>query len=213
MLELGCGDGTFWTENKEKIPTQLLVNLTDISDGMLRDAKRAIGAQDTRFRYTVCGCERIPFGDDSFDLILANHVLFYCDDLEQVCEEIKRVLKPNGVFICSTYGQNHMKEISRLVTDFDDRIVLAAENLYDVFGKENGMTLLSKHFSNVTWKMYPDSLLVTDAEPVISYVLSCHGNQNQYILDRYKEFQNYVSEHTENGFYITKEAGIFVCHK
>ena len=36
--------------------------------------------------------------------------------------EIKRVLKPGGTFICSTYSSRHMKEISELVKGFDDRI-------------------------------------------------------------------------------------------
>ncbi|MDY4793194.1 MAG: hypothetical protein SO172_03395 [Pararoseburia sp.] len=55
--------------------------------------------------------------------------------------------------------------------------------------------------------------MVTDAQPLISYILSCHGNQNQFILERYKEFQTYVKKQMgDTGFYITKDAGIFVCH-
>ena len=60
---------------------------------------------------------------------------------------------------------------------------------------------------------YEDSLLVPDAEPLISYVLSCHGNQNQYILDRYKEFCSYTARKTKGGFFITKDAGVFLCEK
>ena len=41
---------------------------------------------------------------------------------------------PAGTFICSTYGKHHMQEISALVQDFDARIVLSAEKLYDRFG-------------------------------------------------------------------------------
>ena len=39
---------------------------------------------------------------ESFDIVIANHVLFYCEDLEKVCSEIKRVLKPGGRFVGST---------------------------------------------------------------------------------------------------------------
>ena len=49
-----------------------------------------------------------------------------------------------------------------------------------------------------------------EPEPLISYILSCHGNQGQYILDHYKEFQSYVRKKTDGGFHITKDAGIFV---
>lgn len=68
-------------------------------------------------------------------------------------------------------------------------------------------------FPKAQWLSYEDCLLVQDAEPLISYVLSCHGNQNQYILDRYKEFRAYTARKTAKGFRITKDAGVFLCEK
>ena len=112
--------------------------------------------------------------------------------------------------MCSTYSGSHMKEISELVTEFDDRIVLSADRLYERFGKENGKELLRKEFTDITWKQYEDHLNVTDADALIAYVLSCHGNQNRYIVDRYRDFRTFVKKKTENGFYITKDAGVFV---
>ena len=55
VLELGCGDGSLWLENKEKIPKQLHVVLSDISEGMLRDTRRAIHAnvKTSRFDFQV----------------------------------------------------------------------------------------------------------------------------------------------------------------
>ena len=137
ILELGCGDGTLWTENKEKLPDHVAVTLSDISEGMLRDARRAIGTEDGRFSFRSFDCHRIPYGEEQFDLVIANHVLFYCQDVQAVCREVKRVLKPSGRFVCSTYGREHMKEVSQLVQEFDEKIVLSADKLYEKFGKEN----------------------------------------------------------------------------
>lgn len=209
ILEIGCGDGTLWAENISKLPHDVEVILSDVSEGMVRDARRAIGG-DSRFSFCVCDCHQLPYEDETFDFVIANHVLFYCEDICRVCGEVKRVLKTDGRFLCSTYGSSHMKEVSQLVQNFDDRIVLSAEKLYEKFGKENGEGILSPYFANVEWKEYEDSLLVPEPEPLISYVLSCHGNQGQYILERYKEFQAYVRKKVAGGFYIIKDAGVFI---
>ena len=177
---------------------------------MVRDVKKTIGTADRRFHYEVMDAHHINAADHSVDLVIANHVLFYCEDLQKVYREVVRVLKPGGRFICSTYGMNHMKEISELVQEFDDRILLSADRLYEKFGKENGQELLEKFFSQVQWKQYEDSLNVTDGEALAAYVLSCHGNQNRYIVNRYKDFQAFVEKKTRKGFHITKDAGIFV---
>ena len=156
VLELGCGDGTLWNVDRDKIPEQTEIVVSDISDGMLRDARRTIGADDSRFRFRVFDAGRIPYDEDSFDLVIANHVLFYCEDIPKVCKEVKRVLKPGGRFVCSTYGNDHMGEVSELVQKFDDRIVLAAKNLYERFGKENGEEILKKDFEKIEWRRYED---------------------------------------------------------
>lgn len=213
VLELGCGDGSLWRENRALLPPDVNITLSDISKGMLRDARRTIGAGDPRFHFDAFDCHQIPYEEPRFDLVIANHVLFYCHDIKKVCREIQRILKPGGRFVCSTYSSRHMREVSQLVQEFDNRIVLAADNLYDIFGQENGYDILTPWFDQVIWKPYEDCLLIPDAEPLISYILSCHGNQNQYLLDRYKEFRTFVKGKVQGGFHITKDAGLFLCEK
>lgn len=213
ILEVGCGDGTLWMENRDRIPKDIEITLSDISEGMLRDARRTLGIQDKRFTFEVMDCQDIPYGDNVFDLVIADHVLFYCEEIEKALGEIRRVLKPGGILVCSTYGNDHMKEVSELVQEFDEHIVLAAENLYERFGKENGEGLLKPYFGEIHWRTYEDYLLVPDPEPLISYILSCHGNQGQYIPERYREFFSYVKKKTDKGFRITKDAGVFIGRK
>lgn len=212
ILELGCGNGALWAENLQKLPSPITITLSDISEGMLRDARRNIGQEDSRFLFQCFDCHQIPFPPQSFDLVIANHLLFYCQDISQVCQEIARVLKPKGRFLCSTYGTKHMKEISNLVQEFDSRIVLAADNLYEHFGLENGKNILEKHFSSVECIQFKDEIFLDQPEPLIQYILSCHGNQNQILLDRYKDFRIFVEKKTRKGFHITKDAGIFLCY-
>ena len=61
--------------------------------------------------------------------------------------------------------------------------------------------------------MYEDGLLVDKPEPLIAYILSCHGNQNRFIVDHYPEFYSFVKKYTDRGFKITKDAGIFIGYK
>lgn len=222
ILEIGCGDGAFWRENWAHMDDSLRIVLSDVSEGMLRDTKRQLEQMrnlDERvsvqeiFDYQTFDCQEIPYEDKVFDYVVANHVLFYCDDLDCVLSEVCRVLKPGGVFVCSTYGKMHMKEITDLVQEFNPSISLAAHNLYERFGLENGHKQLQPYFQQVEQRLYEDSLLVHHAEPLIEYILSCHGNQNQYILNRYKDFRSYVDKKTKKGFRVSKEAGIFLCKK
>ena len=84
---------------------------------MLKDARRALG-EDSRFSYKKFDCEKIPYEEEIFDLVIADHVLFYCEDIPQVLAECRRVLKNGGRFLCSTYGKQHMWEITDLVQQF-----------------------------------------------------------------------------------------------
>ncbi len=220
ILEIGCGNGAMWMENYDIIPDNTQVVLNDISEGMLRDTRRELeqfekknNSRKSKFQYCAFDCHEIPYKERSFDYVIANHVLFYCDNLNKVFSEIYRVLKPNGVLLCSGYGSNHMKEITDLVQGFQDQIILSADKLYEHFGLENGEQLLNEYFNSVECRRYEDSLFVTHPEPLIEYILSCHGNQNQYIVNRYKDFRVYVERKTKRGFRITKEAGLFICRK
>lgn len=210
ILELGCGEGSLWLENMERLPQNVHITVSDISEGMIRDIRRNIGT-DMRFTYETFDCHSIPAKSKSYDLVIANHLLFYCDDIPQVCQEIIRVLKTNGIFICSTYGSSHMQEITNLVQKFESRIILAAENLYERFGLNNGMEVLNTYFSNIETRLYEDEIIINEAEPLIEYILSCHGNQNQYLLERYHDFRIFVEKQVKKEYHITKEAGYFIC--
>lgn len=212
VLELGAGNGALWSRNIDKVPAGVNIILSDISEGMLADAKNGIGDKP-EFQYAVIDAQKIPFADNTFDLVIANHMLFYCDDISKVLSEIRRVLKPGASLVCSTYSKRHMREITDLVQNFNSNIVLSSTNLYERFGLDNGKQILSRFFSNVACKKYHDAIEISEAPPIISYILSCHGNQNEILLNHYQEFKQYVESKVVNGFSITKDAGYFTAIK
>ena len=208
ILEIGCGNGALWLENMNYIPPHVHITLSDISDGMLRDAKNSIN--DERFSFSCFNAENIPFEDESFDVVYANHMLFYCENIDLVLKECHRVLKKGGKLICSTYSKRHMKEITELVQEFDKDIVLSSDVLYERFGLDNGNNILNRYFDSVECIRYEDSIEISDSEPLINYIVSCHGNQNRILIDHYREFRDFVADKVKNGFHITKDAGIFI---
>ena len=230
VLELGCGDGRLWVDNIDSVISQNIkphITVSDISEGMVNDARRNITeayekcvknhknmvSSNNIFEYDVADCQNMSYNDASYDCVIANHVLFYCEDIDKACQEIVRVLKPGGVFVCATYGSRHMQEISQLVKECDKRIVLAADNLYDKFGLDTGDKQLNKYFTSVNIRRYDDCLKVDKAEPLVEYILSCHGNQNQYLLDRYSDFKSFIQKKLRKTLTITKDAGLFYCVK
>ena len=181
---------------------------------MVNDARDNLRGIDN-IEFKCFDCLSIPFDDDSFDIVIANHVMFYVSDIDKALKEIKRVLKKEGVFYCSAYGKNHMKEITDLVKEYDSRIVLSKINLFDVFGLENGKEILSRVFDDTEIRRYEnDSLIVDNPDDIEAYILSCHGNQTEYISRDYEQFRSYLKRNFKKGkFVIQKDAGIFVGYK
>ena len=212
ILEIGCGNGALWQQNLSVLPPHVQIVLSDISAGMIHDVQNRF-RNDARFSCMVFDAAHMPFDDNTFDLVIANHMLFYCDDLSQVLQECARVLRVNGHLEASTYSSRHMKEITELVQSFSPQIVLSKDKLYEKFGLDHGAQLLSPYFRDIERRKYQDSIVLHEAEPLIAYILSCHGNQNQLLLDRYKEFHDYVVKMTAGGFTITKDAGVFLAVK
>lgn len=209
LLELGCGNGKLWQENRIDLRNREIF-LSDISEGMVEEVRNKLGSD---FNCIVADAEKIPFKDSYFDSIIANHVLFYLNDLNLGLKEISRVLKPNGILYCSTYGKNHMKEITEIVQNFDSRINLSNHSLYDIFGLENGENILKEYFFSVQRMDYQDSLEITESKPLIDYIMSCHGNQNEILGPRLNEFKEYIEELLKNNgkIVVTKQAGLFIC--
>lgn len=207
LLEIGCGSGELWKNNTLNLRNREFF-LSDSSEGMVSEVRKKYGSA---FNCIVADCEKIPFKDAYFDCVIANHVLFYLQNLHQGITEICRVLKPDGVLYCSTYGSNHMKEITALVQAFDSKITLSQTNLYEVFGLENGKDILNPYFSSVEVSYYPDELIVDEAQPLVDYIMSCHGNQSEIIGPRLIEFKEFIQKQLP--LHITKEAGVFICKK
>ncbi len=215
ILEVGCGNGELWRWVKDHRPDFLAgarILLSDVSAGMVAEAEKRIG-EDAHFSYACFDCMQLPLPDQSQDIVVANHVMFYVKYPEKALAEIRRVLRSGGVFVCSTYGRNHMKEISALVQEFDPQISLSQVKLHEAFGLDGGEEQLRPFFEHIEKRRYVDELRVTDVMPLLDYIMSCHGNQHEYLDVRYERFKSFLREKLSRKGYIkiTKDAGMFYC--
>lgn len=112
ILEVGCGPGWFWRQNSIRIPGDWRLSLSDLSPGMVGEAKKHVAHLQTEF--AVADVQALPFAANAFDAVIANHMLYHVPDRQQAIAEFKRVLAPGGRLYVSTIGEDHMQEIERL---------------------------------------------------------------------------------------------------
>jgi len=115
ILELCCGNGLLWEMNKEHISPRWEPILSDISPGMVKVAHTKLVKYLKQTEFLVIDAAEIPFVEKSFDVVIANHMLYHMDNLVKVLSEIRRVLTPEGVLYASTIGQDHFKELKALL--------------------------------------------------------------------------------------------------
>jgi ubiquinone/menaquinone biosynthesis C-methylase UbiE len=215
ILELGCGNAILWKSYLNNIPDDAHILLSDFSEGMLNDARKVLGDAADRFEYEVINAEQIPYPDDSFDAVIANLMLYHVPNRKKALSEISRVLKTDGVFYATAFGLDYMEELSDLVSNYDERINCSLKPFARAFGLENGKEQLSKSFEDVKIIKYRDGLEVTEAEPLVNYVLSFSNVRETIDEDKIKGFTEYVADviKDKNEIKISKESGMFIAKK
>ncbi|MBM3130466.1 MAG: class I SAM-dependent methyltransferase [Chloroflexi bacterium] len=205
VLEIGCGTGALWRENRARIPATWQLTLTDFSLGMI-ETTRATGVAAN---FAQNDAQAIPFRDASFDAVIANHMLYHVPDVARALAEFQRVLKPGGKLFAATNGTDHMRELDELVAQF-----LGAEKILRelTFHRDNGSAILASHFPNARWIEYPDTLVVTEVEPLIAYAMSGFIGKQIIGSERENALREFVAARIarDGAFRITKSTGVFI---
>lgn len=208
ILELGCGNGEMWKQCADRIPAGWTLTLTDLSDGMLDSAWRNLVVTGRSFKFERADAQSIPYADETFDAVIANHMLYHVSDRDGALKGIRRVLKPGGVLFASTVGENHMREMYGWLKRANTNP--RPDMFSNPFTLESGFAQVRAVFPNTTLLRYLDSLNVTDGAALVNYIRSSIPAQDISAAEMKKlenEFAAQIGKH--GGIMITKDSGLF----
>lgn len=177
VLDVGAGWGYYAAAVQRHAP-DVHYTAVDLSPGMMA------GLPIDRSRGAVADAAALPFASHTFDVVMANHMLYLMRDIPAVLAECKRVLKPGGVLVAATNSAEHMPEFTAL---FRRAMMLLSPqtSIYTTppqpehihFALENGTRLLAHHFFAVVRHDLPAALVFREVEPAMQYLDSLRATR------------------------------------
>jgi ubiquinone/menaquinone biosynthesis C-methylase UbiE len=207
ILELGCGPGRLWLENAGRLGGDHSLALTDYSLGMAREARDVVATATTAMVVAASvDAQALPFADGSFDLVVANHMLYHVPDRQRAFAEVRRVLRPGGRFCAATNGIRSGQEFNALIAGVP---LTEARPFTDLaFTLEDGAAQLAPHFAEVELRRYEDALVVTEAEPLLAYIRSMSALPETDDAQLAATVADLLER--DGAIRITKDSGMFV---
>ncbi|QDS72597.1 hypothetical protein FKW77_001433 [Venturia effusa] len=161
VLEVGGGTGELWRHIDH---SNARLTLTDFSPAMC-DKLRDLQIPGSTVKQ--CDATQLPFDDASFDVVIANHMLYHLDDPDAAIKEFARVLRAGGKLKTALNGREHIEELLNLgkAIGRPSQILNAAK-----ITAETGPDYLAKHFTDVEAIPFPGDFVVPTVDPVLAYL-------------------------------------------
>jgi malonyl-CoA O-methyltransferase len=125
VLDVGCGPGHAALAMQQRWPKAEVLAL-DLAPGMVREARARFGTRahllDFRRRpHAICADARaLPLPDASVDVLFSNLALQWIEDLPGVFAGFRRVLRPGGLMLVSTFGPDTLWELREAFAQADE---------------------------------------------------------------------------------------------
>lgn len=119
LLDLGCGTGFLTNELLRSAPHPKTLIALDMAWPMLQQARSKLAKQD-KVQYLCADAERVPIADQSMDGVFSNLALQWCRNPDALFADIKRIIKPGGQLVFSTFGPQTLHELKNAWAEVDD---------------------------------------------------------------------------------------------
>jgi SAM-dependent methyltransferase len=112
VLELACGTGILTSELLSMMESGIHLVASDLNEPMLAVAQKKI--QDRRVEWRQADASSLPFDADCFDAVICQFGMQFFPDKAVAAGEVRRVLRPGGVFLFSTWAGPHRNPLAHI---------------------------------------------------------------------------------------------------
>jgi ubiquinone/menaquinone biosynthesis C-methylase UbiE len=203
----GTGNQAFILAKKAKKGTVYALDLSKKSLDQI-DKKRVKNIKTKKFN--LDNISKLPFKDNSFDIIHCSYGLYYASDATRVIQKMYQILKPGGIFMVVGPTDDNNKQLFDLIEmayKIDKRIIYTSRD----FMPKLVLPKTKKLFRSVKQKYFKNTIIYPDTETLYRYISSSTMFKKKHDKKLKENIDKYFIKN--NQFKISKKAMSLICTK
>ena len=171
ILDIGCGSGNMFETYAEMSGESGVVVGIDQSEELLAKANSSeLNCSRILMKYDMNN--RMPFVEQSFDLVISTFAIYYIDDVDFILEETARVLKDGGTFALVGPSSKNAEELYMFNKDIfgfemNPKVLKRTERLEKEF-----LPKAKEKFGDVTFEKIDSKINFPDKDSFLEYYLA-----------------------------------------
>lgn len=149
VLDAGAGVGRFTTRLAERTQPGAVITAVDLFPSMIEVLRSLRHRADVEVRVIEANISDLPFDPGTFDLVMANHVLYHVPDLPGTLVGLAKLLVRGGLFVATTNADKARVPVLELHNEVRRRVGVTDTPDASPFSREAAGPILRRHFRSV----------------------------------------------------------------